>query len=87
MREAYYVGLALAKNIFQIFTADEKGREIGMYRPAPRVKVFFEFSNQMQSMYPASFTGYAPVPMMKSALWFPINRPISCDLCPTRVFP
>ncbi|MDR2124805.1 MAG: hypothetical protein LBP38_07510 [Desulfovibrio sp.] len=43
MREAYYVGLDLAKNIFQIVTADEKGLEIGMYRPAPRVKVFLSF--------------------------------------------
>jgi hypothetical protein len=28
----------------------------------------------MQSMYPASFSGYFPVPMMKSALWFPIKE-------------
>ena len=28
MREAYFIGLDIAKNVFQIFTADDKGREI-----------------------------------------------------------
>jgi transposase len=28
MKKAYYVGLDIAKNIFQVFAADEKGREI-----------------------------------------------------------
>jgi len=28
MKEVYFVGLDLAKNIFQTFLADEKGREL-----------------------------------------------------------
>lgn len=32
MREAYFIGLDIAKNVFQIFTADSKGREISNKR-------------------------------------------------------
>lgn len=32
MREAYFIGLDIAKNIFQVFTADGKGREISNKR-------------------------------------------------------
>jgi hypothetical protein len=35
MKKAYYVGLGIAKNIFQVFTAVENGREIGN-RKMPR---------------------------------------------------
>ena len=28
MRESYFIGLDIAKNVFQVFTADGKGREI-----------------------------------------------------------
>ena len=28
MREAYFIGLDIAKNVFQVFTADDKGREV-----------------------------------------------------------
>jgi hypothetical protein len=44
-----------------------------MYGPASRVKVFFEITSRVQFMYPASFRGNSPVPMMQSALCVPIT--------------
>ncbi|MDR2745198.1 MAG: IS110 family transposase [Desulfovibrio sp.] len=41
MKGAYYLGLDIAKNIFQIFTADEKGREIGNRKMSRRAMVEF----------------------------------------------
>ena len=29
MKNVYYVGLDIAKNVFQVFLADQKGRELG----------------------------------------------------------
>jgi hypothetical protein len=45
-----------------------------MYGPASRVKAFFEIANRMQFMYPASFRGNSPVPLMQSALCVPITE-------------
>jgi hypothetical protein len=47
MEAAYYVGLDLAKNIFQIFTADGKGLEIGNRKMGRKAMVEF-FANLPQ---------------------------------------
>ena len=44
MKKAYYVGLDIAKNIFQVFSADEQGREIGNKKMSRKAMVEF-FAN------------------------------------------
>ena len=44
MKNVYYVGLDIAKNVFQVFLADQKGRELGN-RKLARNKLIPFFAN------------------------------------------